>query len=131
MNSVDFELPDDQPPPRKVRIEPPAKIDFAALEEERRRDEQSRASKPVPGQITPLLRTLPHSVECEQDLLSCCLIEEDEGNTVRRCLEKHIAPESFYIAAHGIIFERLTLMLAEKKPIAVNVLAEELKGGTR
>ena len=127
MNSVDFELPDSPPLPRKVRIEPPAKIDFAALEEERRRDEQSRASKPVPGQITPLLRTLPHSVECEQDLLSCCLIEEDEGNTVRRCLEKHIAPESFYIAAHGIIFERLTLMLAEKKPIAVNVLAEELK----
>ena len=46
---------------------------------------------------------------------------------VSRCLEARIRPESFYLAAHGIIFERLLDLYNRQKPIEVSVLAEELK----
>jgi replicative DNA helicase len=48
---------------------------------------------------------MPHSVEAEEYLLSCCLI--DGADVVARCLEARITPESFYVPAHGIIYEKL------------------------
>ena len=68
---------------------------------------------------------MPHSIEAEEYLLSCCLL--DGADVVSRCLEARIRPESFYLAAHGIIFERLLDLYNRQKPIEVSVLAEELK----
>ena len=86
-----------------MALSPPAPIDFDALEAERRREEQSRFA-PAPrtsSAVPPSVRTLPHSVECEEALLSCCLIEEDEGSVLRQCVEHHVEPSWFYVSAHG------------------------------
>ena len=73
----------------------------------------------------PSGRTLPHSIEAEEYLLSCCLL--DGAEVVSRCLEARIRPESFYVAAHGVIFERLLDLYNRQAPIEVSVVAEELK----
>jgi replicative DNA helicase len=73
----------------------------------------------------PAGRTLPHSIEAEEYLLSCCLL--DGSDVISRCLEARIRPESFYDTKHGIIFERLLDLYNRQQPIDVSVVAEELK----
>ncbi|MSU49467.1 MAG: replicative DNA helicase [Opitutus sp.] len=70
-------------------------------------------------------RTLPHSLEAEEYLLSCCLL--DGADVVSRCLEAKIKPESFYDTKHGIIYERLLDLYNRQAPIELSVVAEELK----
>src|SRR5471030_1658836 len=70
-------------------------------------------------------RTLPHSLEAEEHLLSCCLL--DGADVISRCLEARIRPESFYDSKHGIVFERLLDLYNRQAPIDVSVVAEELK----
>src|ERR1035437_3130273 len=70
-------------------------------------------------------RGMPHSVEAEEYLLSCCLI--DGADVMARCLEARISPESFFVPAHGIVFERLLDLYNRQAPIDVAVLGEELK----
>ena len=70
-------------------------------------------------------RTLPHSLEAEEYLLSCCLL--DGADVVSRCLEARIKPESFYDPKHGIIFEKLLDLYNRQAPIDISVVAEELK----
>ena len=73
----------------------------------------------------PVGRSLPHSIEAEEYLLSCCLL--DGADVISRCLEARIRPESFYVAAHGIIFEKLLELYNRQAPVDVSVVAEELK----
>ena len=75
--------------------------------------------------VSPAGRGMPHSVEAEEYLLSCCLI--DGAEVVARCLEARITPESFYVPAHGTVFERLQDLYSRQVPIDVAVLGEELK----
>ncbi len=70
-------------------------------------------------------RTPPHSLEAEEYLLSCCLL--DGADVISRALEARLRPESFYLAAHGIIFERLLDLYNRQTPIDVAVLSEDLK----
>src|SRR5271167_260965 len=70
-------------------------------------------------------RGMPHSVEAEEYLLSCCLIDGSE--IVARCLEARVSPESFYVPAHGIIFGKLQELYSRQVPIDIAVLGEELK----
>jgi replicative DNA helicase len=70
-------------------------------------------------------RGMPHSAEAEEYLLSCCLI--DGADVVSRCLEARISPASFYVPAHGILFEKLQDLYARQVPIDVAVLGEELR----
>lgn len=70
-------------------------------------------------------RTLPHSLEAEEYLLSSCLL--DGQDVVSRCLEAEISPESFYDAKHGIIYHRLLDLYGRQLPISIDVVAEELK----
>src|ERR1700679_4307832 len=70
-------------------------------------------------------RGMPHSVEAEEYLLSCCLI--DGAEVVARCLEARISPESFYVPAHGTVFEKLHDLSNRQVRIDVAVLGEELK----
>jgi replicative DNA helicase len=58
-------------------------------------------------------------------LLACCLL--DGSDVISRCLEARIRPESFYLAAHGIVFERLLDLYNRQMPVDVAVLAEDLK----
>jgi replicative DNA helicase len=70
-------------------------------------------------------RSLPHSIEAEEYLLACCLL--DGSDVISRCLEARIRPESFYDSKHGIIFERLLDLYNRQVPIDVSVIAEDLK----
>jgi replicative DNA helicase len=84
----------------------------------------SPRSVAVPA-VQALGRTLPHSLEAEEYLLSCCLL--DGADVISRCLEARIRPESFFDSKHGIIFERLLDLYNQQKPIDISVVAEELK----
>ena len=70
-------------------------------------------------------RTPPHSVEAEEYLLSCCLL--DGADVLSRCLEARLRPESFYLSAHAVVYERLVDLYNRQAPIDVGVLSEELK----
>ncbi len=84
--------------------------------------EDPSTSQRAPVQIG---RTLPHSIEAEEYLLSCCLL--DGSDVISRCMEARIRRESFYVDAHGVIFERLIDLYNRSVPIDVGVLAEDLK----
>jgi replicative DNA helicase len=73
----------------------------------------------------PMGRTMPHSLEAEEYLLSCCFI--DGPDVLSRCLEARIRPDSFYDTKHGIVFERLVDLYNRQAPIDVSIVAEELK----
>jgi len=83
----------------------------------------ARRSDGVPATFSG--RTLPHSIEAEEYLLSCCLL--DGAEVISRCLEARLRPESFYLGTHGLIFERLLELYNRQMPIDVAVLSEELK----
>ena len=68
---------------------------------------------------------MPHSIEAEEYLLSCCLI--DGPQVVRRSMEAQIGPSSFFVPAHGVVFGILRDLLERREPIDVAVLGEELK----
>lgn len=70
-------------------------------------------------------RTLPHSIEAEEHLLSCCLIEDSD--TLAQAIAVGINADTFYDSKHGIVFASLARLFNASKPIAVHILAEELK----
>lgn len=70
-------------------------------------------------------RTPPHSVEAEEYLLSCCLL--DGNDTVARCFEGKLTATAFYVPANRIIYEKLTELYNNGTAIDLAVLAEELK----
>jgi replicative DNA helicase len=78
--------------------------------------------RPAPA---PSGRSLPHSLEAEEYLISCCLL--DGADVLSRCMEARIVPESFYDAKHGLIYEALLALYNRQAPVDVAVLAEELK----
>jgi replicative DNA helicase len=84
-----------------------------------------KSTPPQRSGATAAGRGMPHSVEAEEYLLSCCLI--DGADVMARCLEARISPESFFVPAHGIVFERLLDLYNRQAPIDVAVLGEELK----
>ena len=70
-------------------------------------------------------RQPPHSVEAEEYLLSCCLL--DGSDSIAKCLEKKLPPAAFYVAANRIVYEKLIELYQKAPPVAIEVLAEELK----
>lgn len=72
---------------------------------------------------------MPHSIEAEEFLLSCCLI--DGADVVARCLEAQLRPESFYDRKHGLVFEAVLGLYNRQAPIDAAVVCEELKSAGR
>ena len=70
-------------------------------------------------------RALPYSVEAEEGLISCCLI--DGGQALQKAQEAGIRGDLFYAPGNSIIFSLLSAMKAEGKPIDVAALHEELR----
>lgn len=97
-------------------------------------DEREESGAPVPMPFPaptgrpgyPTLgRTLPHSLEAEEFLLSSCLLDGTE--MVERCLEAKVTVDSFYDSKHGVVFAQLVDLYERRVPIDVAVVAEELK----
>jgi replicative DNA helicase len=70
-------------------------------------------------------RAMPHSLEAEEYLLSCCLL--DGSDTIARCLEARLPPAAFYSPANSLIYEKLCGLYQTRPPVELAVLAEELK----
>ncbi len=67
---------------------------------------------------------MPHNVEAEQGLLAACIL--DSGEVLPLCLERHIRPESFYVATNQIIYESIISLYEKKTVVDEILLAEEL-----
>lgn len=104
-------------------------IKFASPEDEERYRNRARRGRDGEGGRRKaegeIGRTLPHSLEAEEYLLSCCLL--DGASVVARCLEARVGVGSFYDPKHGIIFGAILRLFGRSSPIDVMVLAEELK----
>ncbi len=78
------------------------------------------------AEATPALgRQMPHSVEAEEYLLSCCLL--DGSDSIAKCLEKKLPAAAFYVEANRVIYQKLIELYQKAPPVAIEVLAEELK----
>jgi replicative DNA helicase len=71
-----------------------------------------------------LPRTLPHSIEAEEQLLGCILL--DGPDVINRCYEANVTSTSFYEPRHGRIFYILEWLFASGKACTVDVLSSEL-----
>lgn len=90
-------------------------------EKERTRSRERKA----PMAESPLGRSLPHSIEAEEYLLSCCLL--DGSDTIARCMEAKLLGNAFYSTANRLIYEKLCELYQKNPPVDIAVLAEELK----
>lgn len=88
----------------------------------RRHDAPRRGAAPV----TVPARVLPHSLELEQHLLSCCMV--DGAEVLAKALQAGITAQSFYFPANQVLFAKLGEMLGRNLPIELPILAAELKG---
>jgi hypothetical protein len=74
-------------------------------------------------------RSLPHSIEAEEHLLSTCLL--DGAETISRCIDQRITPHSFYEPKNGEIFGCILDLFHRQAPVDVSVVAEELKAAKK
>ena len=70
-------------------------------------------------------RQPPYSAEAEEYLLSCCLL--DGSDSIAKCLESKLPTEAFYVGANRIIYAKMVDLYQTNPPVAIEVLAEELK----
>lgn len=73
----------------------------------------------------PGSRPPPHSLEAEEQLLSCCLI--DGLDSVSLCLEHHLPPKAFFSPENRLIYERILALYAKAPPVELAVLVEDLR----
>lgn len=69
-------------------------------------------------------REMPASEEAEQHVLACCLL--DGSDTLVRCIEARLSPDSFYWPENQIIFLTLLGLHQKEKTITLAVVAEEM-----
>ncbi|MFH1500308.1 MAG: replicative DNA helicase [Verrucomicrobiota bacterium] len=85
----------------------------------RSNDEQPMDAAALAGRLPP------HSIEAEEYLLSCCLL--DGNDVVARCLEGKLSVGAFYSAANRVVYEKLVELYNNGTSIDLAILAEELK----
>lgn len=72
---------------------------------------------------TKIARITPHSIEAEQSVLGCCLLDENAVLNIMMALNV----EDFYIKSHKTIFESMQTIYASNKPIDYVTLTDELE----
>lgn len=68
-------------------------------------------------------RVLPHSIESEQSVLGCVLIDEDATITILSDLKS----SDFYVEAHKIIFDAMSNIYKKQAPVDFVTLTDELE----
>lgn len=68
-------------------------------------------------------RMMPHSIEAEQSVLGCCLIDDNVPVQVMNKLKV----DDYYTQAHQTIFEAMNKIYQENKPIDFVTLTDELE----
>lgn len=67
----------------------------------------------------------PHSIEAEQAVIGGLLLDDDSSERVQKVLAM-LKPDSFYSRPHKILFEEITRMHREQKPVDGLTLFDEL-----
>lgn len=83
-------------------------------------------SNSEPSSLSTLSRIPPHSLECEQALLACCIFEGGQ-ESITACVQAKIHPSSFYKPAHQTIFQVFLELYQEGIPIDDIILCDRLK----
>ena len=78
-----------------------------------------------PADSSTAAKIPPHSVEAEEHLLSCCLV--DEGDSIQRCIDGGITGAFFYSPVNGAVYSTLCELHVKVDRVDVAILAEELK----
>lgn len=68
-------------------------------------------------------RILPHSIEAEQSVLGCVLIDQDASMNI----VGELKGDDFYVEAHRIIFDAMYTVYANNAPIDFVTLTDELE----
>jgi hypothetical protein len=92
--------------------------------DDRQRHRARRQRGPIGSEGAPG-RSLPHSLEAEEFLLSCCML--DGADVVHAAYARGVRAESFYEPKHGLVWAALQKLWQEQKPTEVFVVAEEMK----
>lgn len=69
------------------------------------------------------MRVLPHSIEAEQSVLGCVLIDQDASYTIISELKEN----DFYVEAHKLIFSSMFDIQKNNRPIDFVTLTDELE----
>lgn len=88
-------------------------------------DEEAPRKKFRPRVIEGDARQTPFSIEAEEFLLSSLML--DGRDVMARCHAAKLTGASFYVAAHGMIFEALEELYRRGEPMEVGCVAEELR----
>ncbi len=70
-------------------------------------------------------RARPHSVDFEQALLACCILEGGQ-DTVPVCMQGKITTDSFYVPAHKVIWQAIVDLFSENIPVNELILSDKL-----
>ncbi|MDR2812741.1 MAG: replicative DNA helicase [Puniceicoccales bacterium] len=70
-------------------------------------------------------RTPPFSTECEQALLAGCIIDGGQ-DSITACIQEKITPDSFYLPAHGLIYNALLELYSANSATNELIVAEKL-----
>ncbi|MDR1433378.1 MAG: replicative DNA helicase [Puniceicoccales bacterium] len=71
-------------------------------------------------------RTQPHSVDFEQALLACCIMEGGQ-DSVTLCIQSKISPASFYLPSHRTLWEAVLGIYNDGTPVSEIFLADRLR----
>jgi len=80
---------------------------------------------PVSSKVTPVERVPPHSEDAERGVLGAVLLDADK--VMDLCIERQLAPDSFYIPAHRVIFEVMLELAQGGRPLDLLTVGERLK----
>ncbi len=69
-------------------------------------------------------RSLPYSLEAEQAILGCII---KNSSALSRVMELQLRTEEFYFEQHKIVYETISHLFLENKPLDLIVLSGELK----
>ncbi|EBE2636304.1 AAA family ATPase [Salmonella enterica] len=68
----------------------------------------------------------PHSIEAEQAVIGGLLLDDDDSERVQKVLSI-LKPDSFYSRPHRVMFEEMSRMYREQKPVDGLTLFDELE----
>lgn len=101
---------------------------MAAVFEEKRRSasRNPRGQKSDDASAAPFGRVPPHSIDSEQALLACCIMDGGQ-ESITNCVGVKLTPESFFKPAHQMIFKILLDLYNKGTPVDEIILSDELR----
>lgn len=72
-------------------------------------------------------RMAPHSIDMEQALLACCILEGGK-ETLTLCIQEKIKDVCFYVARHQVLFREMLVLYERQQPLDELILSDHLRG---